>query len=49
MKKRRLADVFRKIDQILLVIVVVCFTLGGAAWVYNSIRSGYPVSVNGPE
>lgn len=49
MKKLRFADVLRKVDQILLVIVVICFALGGAAWVINSLRAGYPVSVSGPD
>lgn len=48
MKKFRLADVIRKIDQILLVIVVLCFTLGGAAWLYNSVRLGMLLEPSGP-
>lgn len=49
MKKLRLADVIRKIDQILLVIVVLCFSLGGAAWVINSIRFGLFLEPSGPD
>lgn len=48
MKKNRIAEWIRKIDNLLLVVVVLCFTLGGAAWLYNSIRLGMLVQPGGP-
>lgn len=48
MKKLRFADVLRKADQILVVIVVLCFALGAAAWVINSIRFGVLLEPGGP-
>lgn len=48
MKKPRFSDVIRKIDQLLLVVVVLCFAVGGAAWIINSIRLGALLEPSSP-
>jgi len=49
MKPVRLNDVIHSIDQILLVIVVVCFALGGVGAVIQLIRWGVLFEPSGGE
>lgn len=49
MKRLRLNDVIRSIDNALLAIVVICFILGGIGTVIQLIRFGFLFEPSGPE